>query len=294
MCDANQTQKKDKDHVGSDPVLSETEDACERVRKELEALRNNRTKLKSKYCMEIELHKSQFQSAKAKLERKLPEHAHIKSYRQFLQYYQREHQESSKDATTSCMVPASTYIIQQETPLLSAMHRSFCVLPHQKTLIRINYEDDIFPYMKKEIEDLNLDALEVSNQWMRRLSDQGEEIDDLYEKYRQELENIEMEVKRHRGILSQQNAAKNSKKEGDKHCDESSILSDTEHSESDDYSSSREEAGGGILKEALNLFHPASHHEASSSSVVNITGAFHGHINNFFQSFTLKDDGNDA
>jgi len=276
MCDAIQVEEKDEYVVASNDALGVTEDECDRVRKELEALRSKRTTLKSTRCKEIELHESQYQNTKAKLERRLTEHAHIKTYRQFLQYYQREYQENSKDASSRCMVPASTYIIQQETPLLSAMHRSFCVLPHQRKLIRMNYEHDIFPYMRKEIEALNLDALEVSNQWMKRLSDQGEEIDVLYDKYRMELENIEMEVRKYRCLLTE----KTLNKEGKKDCDDSSILSDTDRSESDDDSSSREEAGVGILKEALNLFNSSSHHRSS--------------LNTFFHSFTVKDDCNDT
>lgn len=263
MGDVDQTKTTDQyDHVASHASSEETKEievACDRVRKELEALRSNRTTVNSARCKEIEIQESKYQNAKAKLERKLPEHAHIKVYRQFLQYYEREYLDNSKDATTRSMVPSSTYIIQQETPLLSAMHRSFCLLPHQRTLIRMKYEDDIFPYMKKEIEALNFEALEVSNQWMGRLSDKGEEIDELYDAYRKKLETVQTEVRKYRSLLSQENARKTSGKESDKDCDESSILSDTDRSESDDDSSSRGENGVGILKEALNLFNSSFH-----------------------------------
>merc|ERR1712003_166957 len=109
------------------------------------------------------------------------------------------------------------------------MHRSFCVLPHQKTLIRTHYEHDVFAYLKKEIEALNLEASEVENRWLRRLSEKGDEIDELYEKYRKEVELVEMEVKKYRFLLWEQRAEK-TLVDG---CGYISIASDTDHSESE-------------------------------------------------------------
>jgi len=231
-----------------DEPTGETDDACHLLRLELDALRSNRAALRDSRRKEIEMLDQQYRNAKEKLQRKLPEHVNLKIYRQFLQYYERDMSEykenniktqpggisNSRGRRLSCAVPVSNYIIQQETPLLSAMHRSFCVLTNQKDSLKAEYEREIYPYFKKEIEALHLDTMEVSDMWMGRLSKQVEENDVYYKSYRTKLENIEMEVKRYRGLLSQQRAAKKLGKEIGNDDDENSSLSETERSSDSD------------------------------------------------------------
>jgi hypothetical protein len=313
MSRINKINNDDSGDVGT--LSGETVDECHLLRQELEALRSNRTTLRNSRCKEIELMECQYQYAKEKLQRKLPDHANVATYRQFLRYYQRDisqYQLNKGDGTTTTTsiynrsVPSSNYIIQQETPLLSAMHRSFCVLPHQIELFEGEYEREIYPYFRKEIQALHLDSLEVSDDWMSRLSNQAEENDALYNSYRTELESNEMEVKRYRRLLLQQRAGKNPGKESEKGYDENdSILSESEtecSSDSDDEISSRGEVGFGFLKEALFLFAPTPRqHAAIPSKIEAISGTFHDHLckggaafqnaaNNFLLPFTSKAD----
>jgi len=244
--------------LDSDELTGETDDACHLLRLELDALRSNRAALRDSRRKEIEMLDQQYRNAKENLQRKLPVQVNLKIYRQFLQYYERDMSEykennvktqpgsisNSRGRSLSCAVPVSNYIIQQETPLLSAMHRSFCVLPNQKDNLKAEYEREIYPYFKKEIEALHLDTMEVSDMWMGSLSKQVEENDVYYKSYRTKLENIEMEVKRYRGLLSQQRAAKKLGKESGSDDDEDSSLSETERSsDSDDGLSSQDEGG---------------------------------------------------
>jgi hypothetical protein len=300
--------KINNDDAGDAGALSgETVDECHLLRQKLEALRSNRTALRNSRCNEIELMESQYQYAKGKLQRKLPEHANIATYRKFLRYYQRDisrYQENKGDGTTastsiynrsgrssSYAIPSSNYIIQQETPLLSAMHRSFCVLPHQIELIEGEYEREIYPYFRKEIQALHLDSLEVSDDWMSRLSNQVEENHALYNSYRMELESIEMEVKRYRRLLLQQRATENLGKESKKGYDENSVTSESAtecSSDSDDEMSSTQRQ-----------------HAAIPSRIEAISGTFRDHLctggavfknaaNNFLLPFTSKADRRDT
>jgi hypothetical protein len=282
--------------LDSDQLTGGTDDACHLLRLELDALRSNRTALKDSRRKEIKLLDQQHRNAKEKLQRKLPEHINLKIYRQFLQYYERDMSEykenniktqpggisNSRRRSSSCAVPVSNYIIQQETPLLSAMHRSFCVFPNQKDSFKAEYEREIYPYFKKEIEALHLDTMEVSDMWMSRLSKQLEENDVYYKSYRTKLEKIEMEVKRYRGLLSQQRAAKKLGKDSGNDDDENSSLSETEHSsDSDDGLSSQDEGGVDFFGNISDAF---QEHINKGGEIFQIAA------NNFLLPFKSKDD----
>jgi hypothetical protein len=309
-----------KDNDGDSSVMLEgVDDACHLLRQDLEALRSNRIALAESRRKETELMEYQYRTAKEKLRRKLPEYANIATYRQFLRYYQRdaigcgenngENREarnsiySGSSRNASHLIPSSNYIIQQETPLLSALHRSFLVLPHQKALLEEIYEKDIYPYFRKEIEAIELDSLQVTDNWMSRLSDQAEENDALYNSYRTQLESIETEVKRYRSLLLQQRAEMNLGKDGEKGYDENSVLSETDCSaDSEDDISSQGEGGAGFLKEALLLLNPTRRQDVSSPSKIEaISDTIHDHFskggaafqiaaNNFLLPFTSKDN----
>ena len=231
--------------------LKEIDDDCHRLRSELDGMRKNRLKLRKSRSEELELLEYKHQSAKEKLHRKLPEHANISTYSKFLRYYQRDLVQKENKNT----IPTSNYIIQQETPLLSAMHRAFCVLGHQIELIEREYEHEIYPYFRMEIQDLHLDSQKMTDEWMRRLSDKAEENDNLYDIYRTQLESIEAEIKSHRHLLYKEKARKEGGKNVGDSDDESSILSETEHStDSEDTSSSGGKDRVGFLKKGLQMF----------------------------------------
>jgi len=282
--------------LDSDELTGEPDDACHLLRLELDALRSNRAALRDSRRKEIEMLDQQYRNAKENLQRKLPVQVNLKIYRQFLQYYERDMSEykenniktqpgsisNSRGRSLSCAVPVSNYIIQQETPLLSAMHRSFCVLPNQKDNLKAEYEREIYPYFKKEIEALHLDTMEVSDMWMGSLSKQVEENDVYYKSYRTKLENIEMEVKRYRGLLSQQRAAKKLGKESGSDDDEDSSLSETERSsDSDDGLSSQDEGGVDFFGNISDAF---QEHINKGGEIFQIAA------NNFLLPFKSKDN----
>jgi len=261
--------------VGTLPRATTNEDACRLLRQELEALRSNRTVLRDSRSKEIEMLECHYRNANEKLQRNLSEHSTTKIYRRFLMYYQRDYRDGDGDGDdttnasiggnckrrghgTRYAIPDSNYIVRQETPLLSAIHRWCCVFPHQIEYLEGRHEREMYPYFRKEIRALRLDLREVTNDWMGRLSDQGQENIDLYDSYQEKLESIEMEVKRYRAVvmLQQREAGTTTKgKETESDCDESTFLSDTEGSfDSDDELSSRGENSFSFLKEALNLF----------------------------------------
>ena len=302
------TTRKDQDEdddVGR--TLEEIDDECNRLRRELERLRNDRLQLMTSRSKEIKQMEYEYRNAKEKLQRKLPEHANIATYRQCLRYYQRDDCKNQMNGAhrMSYTPPSSNYIIQQETPLMSAMHRSFCVFPHQVEICEREYEHEIYPYFRKEIQELHLDCQEMTEKWMSRLSDQAEENDTLYDSYRTEIEKIEMDVKRHRRILFQEKSGKTSVKKNEEGYDddERSVLSETDHSsDSEDENSSRGKDGIGFLKEALHLFSVSPKKDTAAPSKIDSTSdSFHEHLckggavfqiaaNNFLLPFTSKGD----
>ncbi len=298
------TTRKDEDDDVS-RALEEVDDENNCLRQELERLRNDRLQLMTSRSKEIKQMEYEYRNVKEKLQRKLPEHANIATYRQCLRYYQRDDCKNHMKGAHSMSYtpPSSNYIIQQETPLLSAMHRSFCVFPHQMEICEREYEREIYPYFRQEIQELYLDCQEMTDKWMKRLSDQAEENDALYDSYRTELENIEMDVKRHRRILFQVESGKTSVNKSEEDYDERSILSETDHSsDSEDENSSRGKDGIGFLKEALHLFSASPKKDtAAPSKTESISDSFHGHLckggvvfqiaaNNFLLPFTSKGD----
>ena len=172
-------------------------------------------------------------------------------------------------------------------------------------LLEREHEREIYPYFRKEIQDLHLESQEVTNNWMSRLSDLAEENDALYESYRTELEGIEIEIKRYRRLLFQETAEKKAGKESGEGCDESSILSETEHlTDSEDENSSRGKDGVGFFKEALLLFgRSPKKDKANLSKIDSISESVHEHLckggaafqiatNNFLLPFMSKDGKN--
>ncbi len=295
--------------------LGEIDNESNHLRRELDRLRKKRAELKAFRSAEIKVMENEYRNAKEKLQRKLPEHANIPTYRRSLRYFQGDASKSldNKTHSTNCILPSSNYIIQQETPLLSAMHRSFCVLPHQIETNEREYEREIYPYFRKEIQDLHLDCQEMTDKWMSLLSEKAEENDALYDSYRTELENIEAEVKRRRRLLFEQRSGMNAARTTKDICDEGSLLSETDHSsDSEDENSSRVKDGVGFFKEALHLFSAsprrdtAAHSKTESisappSKTDSITDVFHEHLckggnafqvaaNTFLLPFTSKGD----
>jgi len=278
MSTTAQRKKDSEDDLGRLP--EDKHDACDHLRKELEDLRRNRLKLRDFRRKEIEHMEIRYRSSKEKLKRNLLERTNFTIYRNILRHYDEDgydKQEDGHDDDTAsgsihkrsnhsaCFaVPTSNYILQQEIPLLSAMHRSFCILPHQMELFESIYEHKIYPYFRTEIQALHLDFLKASDDWMHRLSDQAKKNDALYDSYRSEVETIEAEIKNYKRILLQQRVRKNPDKECENCCDDDSTLSATEHSaDPDDESSTREEVVIRVLEDSL---------------IATVSGTFHDHF----------------
>lgn len=220
-------------------------DECRCLRRELEILRRDREKLREFRCNEVNQLECQFQTTKDNLRRRLLERSNSATYKQSLRHYRSEQfanqngiekgKETPKNirsnrfpnagrAITSC-----NYIIQQETPILSAMHRTFLVFPNQIEVFEGEYERKIYPYFRKEIQALHIESLEVLDYWMRRLTEQVADNQSLYASYRTKLESIEVEVQNYTKQLQlrQQKDGRNLSTGFKKDCDEEISLSGT-------------------------------------------------------------------
>jgi len=280
------------------------------LRQELDALRAKRKKEAKDRSNELERLECLFRTSKERLQRKLlSERSNQATYRQFLQEHQQQLQsdrKGTKNNTSSdstnimksyTVAPTSNYIIQQEASLFSTMHRSFCVLPHQIEVMEREYERDIYPYFRQEIQSRQLELLEVSNNWMNRLSVLAEGNNALYDSYQDKLDQIKIEVREHKKKLLTQTAEETTTSKGiNKNDDETSITSVTDHSsdcDDDDsehiISPKQEEGGGGLLKVARLLLTPtttpiavktslSSSSSPSSSSMGNLSDSIHEHI----------------
>lgn len=177
------------------------------------------------------------------------------------------------------------------------------MLGHQIELMEGEYEREIYPYFRKEIQELHLDSQEMTNKWMSRLSDKAEENDALYDAYRVQLESIEAEIKRHRQILLKEKSRKDGGKKVGESDDESSILSETEHStDSEDEHSSRGKDGVRFLKKGLHMFSGSPKiNKAPPFKIDSIADSFQEHLckggealqvaaNTFLLPFTSKDN----
>mmetsp|Transcript_22237 Transcript_22237/g.52611 ORF Transcript_22237/g.52611 Transcript_22237/m.52611 type:complete len:330 (+) Transcript_22237:31-1020(+) len=298
------------------------DDECRRLRQELETSRRNREKQRELRCDELKLLEYRYRTKKESLKRNLRDRTNVPTYRQSLlrfqqeEFGQRDGSGQGDDGTSSKnnssnifrngsrIATSSNYILQKETPLLSAMHRSFLVLPNQIEVLEGEYERKIYPYFRDEIRSLNVDLLEVSDYWMRRLSEKVEENKLLYDSYQTKLEGMEAEIRKHKTQLHAiQRKGRNKNESFTTVCDEETILSGTESdSDSDNDSSLRPDAGVGFLKLLFLSTSPQTTTSERSSS--NVSNSMHDPIRkrrNAFQTaatkfrlpFGLKEDVND-
>jgi hypothetical protein len=224
------------------------------LRKELDTIRAKREKEATNRREELYWLERLFRKARKSLQRNLSERSNHATCRRFLQEYQQQLCSNSKgEKNTRSAIPTSNYILNQETNLFSTLHRSFCVLPHQIEVMEQEYQLELFPYFRKEIQDVQLNSLEVSNHWIRRLSVLAEENNVLYDSYRNELDQIEIEVREYKKQILAQTSEEKTNRYVCKDDDETSILSATERSCDDDdsehgISTKQEEGGGGLLR----------------------------------------------
>ena len=220
--------------------------SCHFLQKELDAMRAKREKEAIDRREELYWLGCLFIEAKKSLHQSLSERSNHVTYRRFLQEHQQQFCSNTKgEKNTRSAIPTSNYISNQETTLFSTLHRSFCVLPHQIEVMEQEYQLELYPYLRKEIQDLQLNSLEVSNLWIRRLSVLAEENNVLYDSYRNELDQIETEVREYRKQILYKYLYKDD--------DETSILSATEHCDDDDSEhgispKQEEDGGGGLLR----------------------------------------------
>ena len=193
------------------------------------------------------------------------------------------------------------------------MHRSFCVLPHQIEVMEQEYERAIYPYFREAIQILQRESLQVSSDWMSRLSLLAEENNAWYESYQNELNAIEIVVQKYKNqVRAQRSMGTTHKYVANKaEEDETSIISLTEHSsdyEDDDSEhvlSPKEEGGtGGFLKVAWLFRTPAATTatvtttpttpttvqttSSSSSSMGTLSDSIHGKSRVVFQIAATK------
>jgi hypothetical protein len=219
------------------------------LRKELDTMRAKREKEAADRREELYWLEGLFRKAKKSLKQNLSERSNHATYRRFLQERQQQLCSDSKgEQNTRSAIPTSNYVLNQETTLFSTLHRSFCVLPHQIEVMEQEYQLELYPYFRKEIQDFELNSLEVSNHWIRRLSVLAEENNVLYDSYRNELDQIEIEVREYKKQILAQTSEETTNKYVYKDDDEKSIVSATERSCDDDDSeheiSPKQEEGG--------------------------------------------------
>lgn len=235
------------------------------LRKELEGLRKHRQALRVSRCAELNSLESRYRSAKANLHRKTSERYNSSTYRQFLLQHGQEPSQQIEEiggitpvTAGSRSLPSSNYIVQRETPLLSAMHRSFCVLPHQMEVLEKAYECEVYSFFRKEMQGLHVGKLQVSHDWMKRLSDKVECNNELYQSYQNKLQILETEIKDCRYQLAKQREFKDhlcKENENEIDFDEETILSGTENSSDSELEiSPQQDTGVGFLKDALQMF----------------------------------------
>jgi len=228
-------------------ALPETtaDDECQCLRRELQVLRRDREKLREFRCNEVKQLECQYQTTKDDLRCRLLERSNSATYKKSLRHYRWEQFENKngtgKGSETSNNIRSDSfpnsgraitscnYIVQQETPILSAMHRTFLVFPNQIQVFEGEYERKIYPYFRKEIQALHIESLEVLDYWMRRLTEQVADNQSLYASYRTKLEGIEAEVQNCKDLLllRQRKDGKNLRTGFKKDCDEEISLSGT-------------------------------------------------------------------
>ncbi|KAL3917356.1 MAG: hypothetical protein SGILL_004751 [Bacillariaceae sp.] len=222
--------------------------SIENIRQELEALQKKREALRKQRPAEIKELETKYQAAKKELQVQLRSQ-HQATYMRFLKhdYYEIEatkQKEKKDDAPTAA--PSSNYIVQQEAPLLSALHRTFCIFPHQETTTQEYFDKEIIPYFEKKVwaAKMDRDNLDIVPQ----VTKLAQANTDLYTSYQAKLEAQEEEL---RALRKQLVATGKYDKE------EAMFMAQSNHSHTSMYSDT--DMDGGLDKSESSLESPFVH-----------------------------------
>jgi hypothetical protein len=231
----------DNDYAYDEDLAAEGQDSFHSIRDELERARLDKLrqqlealKLQGKISArqrQWELHQAQLKChmVQTKLREQLMERTHQSMYMRFLTYDYQEYEQkkngpSNHKSKASSSPVVSTEVLQQETLLLSIMHRAFMVMRNQMEVTQISYRKNLFKFLSREIRLLRKENARASEQVVQELSLAAEENDRLYDEYQQRVEEQERQLRDLRRQLLQR-SGKNSKHQ------QFELLAETEHSE---------------------------------------------------------------
>lgn len=184
----------------------------DKLRRELEAIKLQGKITARQQQWEMQQAQLKCHMVQTKLQEQLMERTHQSMYMRFLTYeyaeYDRKKKKDDDDddgskpfsatttiTTSSAPTAVSTYVLQQETPLLSIMHRAFLVMPNQMEVTQICYRKHLFSYLSKEVRCLRRKNAQASEQVVHELSSAAEENDRLYDAYQERVEEQERQLR---------------------------------------------------------------------------------------------------
>jgi hypothetical protein len=290
-------QEEEPSETDMQPAEEEEEEevsvSIEILRQQLQSMRQQRDVSLKQNQMELKQLETTYKTKKKLLDQRLgPQQQRLLNqtlYMKFLkhEYYQLE---KAKNNLTKEQAPSSTYILQQETPLLSTMHRSFLILPKQITVTRNHYETNIYPYLQNEIQKLQYDSNLMSQQLIDQVSTVAQQNTNLYDGYQQRINTQEREIREWKKQLQKVESPSKSVDNDDDLVNNEDLLSATEHSvssttthneeeEEDDDDDSQNDFSGkspSRFVTVTKLWSPERLHDSFSHSLTNIRTAAAG------------------
>jgi hypothetical protein len=232
----NQQQTQKQNHhltVGQDGYKGDTTWTIESLQKQLERIKEERLSSNRLQKLELDQLQRKLFTSKQQLDRKLSDRGNQAIYIRFLKHDYPQYQRETSAENTSAISAAATsmYLLQQEAPLLSALHRTFLILPNQMSKHEQFYEGHVYPYFRRELHDAQLELVNVNEQLVRRVSQVAQENHDMYDSYQEKLEDLQQEIcvwKRKLAAVTRTALATSKSLDSD---DE--LLSETEHSITD-------------------------------------------------------------
>jgi hypothetical protein len=246
------------DHAETEEDVTET---IERLRRQLEDMKRQREEYIQLHQMELKDVTATYEAKKKQLHQKLHSRQQLRSdqamFMKFLkhEYYQLEQakkqqqQQQASEArgkksqagpSISEQAPSSMYILQQETPLLATMHRSFLLLPKQIAITKACYETQIYPYLQNELRTLQHDLDTTSHRLIDQVTFVAQDNHNIYDRYQQQVKEQESLIRELKKQVQQQSPlhiAKSKTIDSDLNSSNNSdddqeedLLSSTEHS----------------------------------------------------------------
>ncbi|KAL3924706.1 MAG: hypothetical protein SGILL_000878, partial [Bacillariaceae sp.] len=200
------------------------------IRQELSTLKAQREEAARQHETEVETLQKVFQAAQEELQHQLySKRAHLAIYTRFLKhdYYEIEERKAKTEgkygenpSRNQQQAPESTYVLKQETALLSAVHRTFCIYPAQENITKKYYEGKVYPFFEQELRKVQEDreSIPIEKQVVQEAKGNAA----LFDAYRHQVEEQETQLRSLRKQLV------TSGKLGKEH----ELLSETQHSHS--------------------------------------------------------------